>query len=159
MSANKIYTQFGHQIIKLKVDNFDGDLFPSKRDLMPEGCFESQFLKFQLLEILTDLGFISISFFRAWIFWAETALYGGQTFAMAFTTMTKRDWQLILEDSKSCEAALNKFPEYAKVETIGNWTKEFYGKNWESDQNIITAQLIKNRFCTLPKGHRVSFLS
>ena len=84
-------------------------------------------------------------------------MYGGQTFAMAFTTMVKRDWQLILEDSKSCEAALNKFPEYAKVETIGNWTKEFYGKNWESDQNIITAQLIKNRFCTLPKGHRVSF--
>ena len=94
--------------------------------------------------------------FRAWIFWAETALYGGQTFAMAFTTLTKRDWRLILENSQSCEAALNKFPEYAKVETIGDWTKEFYGKNWESDQNIITAQLIKNRFCTLPKGHRVS---
>ena len=75
---------------------------------------------------------------------------------MAFTTLTKRDWRLILENSQSCEAALNKFPEYAKVETIGDWTKEFYGKNWESDQNIITAQLIKNRFCTLPKGHRVS---
>ena len=92
---------------------------------------------------------------RAWIFWAETALYGGQTFAMAFTTLAKRDWRMILENSRSCEAALARFPEYARVATLGDWTKEFYGKNWETDQNIITAQLIKKGICTLPRGHRV----
>ena len=34
--------------------------------------------------------------FRAWVYWAEPALYGGQTFAMSFTTLAKRDWQLLL---------------------------------------------------------------
>ena len=28
---------------------------------------------------------------RAWLYWVEPALHGGQTFAMSFTTMTKRD--------------------------------------------------------------------
>ena len=74
---------------------------------------------------------------------------------MAFTTLAKRDWRMILENSRSCEAALARFPEYARVATLGDWTKEFYGKNWETDQNIITAQLIKKGICTLPPGHRV----
>ena len=34
---------------------------------------------------------------------------------MAFTTLHKRDWRVILEDSATCEAALNKFPEFARV--------------------------------------------
>ena len=78
---------------------------------------------------------------------------------MAFTTLHKRDWRLILEGSKTCEAALDKFPDFAKVETVGNWTKEYYGRNWESDQNIITAQLVKHNICTLPPGHRVNINS
>jgi len=93
--------------------------------------------------------------FRAWLYWAETALYGGQTFAMSFTTLHKKDWRLILEGSETCEAALEKFPQFAKVETIGNWTKEMYGSNWESDQNIVTAQLIRHKICTLPPGHNI----
>ena len=52
----------------------------------------------------------------------------GQTFAMSFTTLHKKDWRLILEGSETCEAALEKFPQFAKVETIGNWTKEMYGR-------------------------------
>ena len=98
----------------------------------------------------------------------------GQTFAMSFTTLHKKDWRLILEGSETCEAALEKFPQFAKVETIGNWTKEMYGRygykiyirflkiiltifsNWESDQNIVTAQLIRHKICTLPPGHNVS---
>ena len=111
--------------------------------------------------------------FRAWIFWAETALYGsklddiepamqnlnllsGQTFAMAFTTLAKKDWRLLLDGSQTCEEALGKFPSYANVETIGNWTKEVYGRNWESDQNIITARLLKLKICTLPQSHPAS---
>ena len=75
---------------------------------------------------------------------------------MAFTTLAKKDWRLLLDGSKTCEEALGKFPSYANVETIGNWTKEVYGRNWESDQNIITARLLKLKFCTLPQSHPAS---
>ena len=74
---------------------------------------------------------------------------------MAFTTLAKTDWRLLLDGSKTCEEALAKFPSYANVETIGNWTKEVYGRNWESDQNIITARLLKLNICTLPQSHPV----
>ena len=111
--------------------------------------------------------------FRAWLYWAETSLYGskldssrlshlnllsGQTFAMAFTTLAKKDWRILLDGSKTCVEVLEKFPSYAKVETIANWTKEAYGKNWESDQNIITARLLKLNICTLPQSHPVIIL-
>ena len=72
---------------------------------------------------------------------------------MAFTTLAKKDWRLLLDGSKTCEEALGKFPDYAKVETIGKGLKDFYGKNWESDQNIIAARLLKLNFCTLPPTH------
>lgn len=75
---------------------------------------------------------------------------------MAFTTLAKKDWRLLLDGSKTCEEALSKFPSYANVETIGDWTKEVYGKNWESDQNIITARLLKLNICTLPQSHPAS---
>ena len=52
-------------------------------------------------------------------------------------TLAKKDWRLLLDGSKTCEEALGKFPSYANVETIGNWTKEVYGRNWESDQKLI----------------------
>ena len=38
--------------------------------------------------------------FRAWVYWAETGLYGGQTFAMSFTTLSKKDWRLLLNNSQ-----------------------------------------------------------
>ena len=39
--------------------------------------------------------------FRAWVYWSETGLYGGQTFAMSFTTLSKRDWRLLLNNSQA----------------------------------------------------------
>ena len=74
---------------------------------------------------------------------------------MAFTTLAKTDWRKLLDGSKTCEEALGKFPSYAQVQTIANWTKDFYGKNWESDQNIITARLLRLNYCTLPQTHPV----
>ena len=75
----------------------------------------------------------------------------GQTFAMSFTTMAKRDWRIILLNCLTCESALSKFSDVTKVLTIGDWTADFYGKNWESDQNVVTAQLIRAGICSAPK--------
>ena len=63
---------------------------------------------------------------------------------MSFTTLSKADWRLILLNSSTCEAALTKFSDVTKVLTIGDWTADFYGKNWESDQNVVTAQLLRH---------------
>jgi len=91
--------------------------------------------------------------FRAWVFWSEPALYGGQTFAMSFTTMSKEDWSLVLLNSSTCEEALTKFSDVTKVLTIGDWTADFYGKNWESDQNVVTAQLVRLGICSAPRKY------
>ena len=52
--------------------------------------------------------------FRAWIYWAEPGLYGGQTFPMSFTTLHKRDWARLLKRQTVCEKVLAKFPEETK---------------------------------------------
>ena len=70
---------------------------------------------------------------------------------MSFTTMKKQDWCLILQNCSTCEAALSKFSDVTKVLTIGDWTADFYGKNWESDQNVVKAQLICAGICSAPK--------
>ena len=70
---------------------------------------------------------------------------------MSFTTLSKADWRLILLNSSTCEAALTKFSDVTKVLTIGDWTADFYGKNWESDQNVVTAQLLRLGICRAPR--------
>ena len=77
---------------------------------------------------------------------------------MSFSTLSKQDWRLILLNSSKCEAALNKFSDITKVKTIGDWTADFYGKHWESDQNVVTAQLLRLGFCSVPKNHRLNTL-
>ena len=82
---------------------------------------------------------------------SEIDLFSGQTFAMSFTTLSKQDWRLILLNSSTCEAALTTFSEVTKVLTLGDWTADFYGKNWESDQNVVTAQLVRLGICAAPR--------
>ena len=36
-----------------------------------------------------------------------------------------------------------------QVHTIGDWTADFYGKHWESDQNVVTAQLLRFGICSM----------
>ena len=58
---------------------------------------------------------------RAWLYWVEPALHGGQTFAMSFTTMTKRDWRMILNNSSTCEEVLDVFKTDVSVKTLDDW--------------------------------------
>ena len=58
---------------------------------------------------------------RAWLYWVEPALHGGQTFAMSFTTMTKRDWRMILKNSSTCEQVLEVFKTDVSVKTLDDW--------------------------------------
>ena len=69
---------------------------------------------------------------------------------MSFTTMTKSDWSLILLNRSTCEEALDTFSDITKIHTLGDWTSDFYGKNWESDQNAVTAQLVRLGICSPP---------
>ena len=79
---------------------------------------------------------------RAWLYWVEPALWGGQTFAMSFTTMAKRDWRMILKNSSSCEEVLEVFKHDVSAKTLDDWGVD-NGKHWESDQNVVTAQLLR----------------
>jgi len=88
--------------------------------------------------------------FRAWIYWIEPALHGGQTFAMSFTTMRKSDWRIILGNSSSCQEALHMFKDAAGIKTLA-FVRSDFGKHWESDQNIVTAQLLRLGICSVPK--------
>ena len=102
--------------------------------------------------VLTPL----VSSHRAWLYWVEPALYGGQTFAMSFTTLSKADWRVVLANTSSCQQViiwiwnqfyqfcqenilqvLAKFPEDAGQKTLDNWGVN-NGKHWESDQNIVS---------------------
>ena len=74
---------------------------------------------------------------------------------MSFTTLRKKDWRLLLDNKKVCESALVRFQREAKIQTLGSWTKDFYGKNWESDQSVVTSQLIRLQLCSLAPGHRL----
>ena len=79
---------------------------------------------------------------RAWLYLMEPALHGGQTFAMSFTTMAKRDWRMILQNCSTCEEALEVFKKDVSIKTLDDWGIN-NGKHWESDQNIVTAQLLR----------------
>ena len=94
---------------------------------------------------------------RAWLYWIEPALHGGQTFAMSFTTMTKRDWRMILQNTSTCEAALEMFEKDVSVKTLDDWGVN-NGKHWESDQNIVTAQLLRAKICSVPQQNRLNNL-
>ena len=79
---------------------------------------------------------------RAWLYWVKPALQGGQTFAMSFTTMSKKDWRMILRNSSTCDEVLEEFQDDVSVKTLDNWGVN-NGKHWESDQNVVTVQLLR----------------
>jgi len=93
--------------------------------------------------------------FKAWIYWVEPALYGGETFAMSFTTLRKENWRQLLDNSSTCQQALERFPQISKVKTLQYADKSF-GKHWESDQDVVTARLLRLGICTVPKTNRLS---
>ena len=45
---------------------------------------------------------------------------------------------------------MDEFSDVTNVHTLGDWTSDFYGKNWESDQNVVTAQLLRLGICSPP---------
>lgn len=92
--------------------------------------------------------------YRVWLYWIEPALYG-QTFAMSFTTLRKKDWRIILGNTSSCQQALEKFEYAVAVRTLAGGRGQ---KHWESDQNIVSAQLLRLGLCTLPVSHRLTNL-
>ena len=90
----------------------------------------------RFLEALGDLSY------RVWLFWAEPALRDGQTFPMSFTTMRKREWRRVLANSSTCQEALATFRDAAGARTLEDQGVDF-GLHWESDQNIVTARLLR----------------
>jgi hypothetical protein len=79
---------------------------------------------------------------RVWLYWAEPMTYFDQSFPMSFTTMAKRDWRMILQNSSTCEEVLEVFKRDISVKTLDDWGVS-NGKHWESDQNVVTAQLLR----------------
>lgn len=95
--------------------------------------------------------------FKAWVYWVEPALYGGETFAMSFTTLRKEDWRELLDNSSTCQQALERFPRISQVKTL-QFAEKSFGKHWESDQDVVTARLLRLGICTVPKDNRLSKL-
>ena len=61
---------------------------------------------------------------------------------MSFTTMSKKDWRMILRNSSTCDGVLKEFQDDVSVKTLDNWGV-VDGKHWESDQNVVRAQLLR----------------
>jgi len=93
--------------------------------------------------------------FRAWVYWVEPALYGGQTFGISLTTLRKKDWRFILLNCSTCESVIETFSDVAHLTTMGDWT-DVYGKHWESEQNVVTSQLLRLGLCSVPKTNRLA---
>ena len=49
---------------------------------------------------------------------------------------------MILKNSSSCEEVLEVFKHDVSAKTLDDWGVD-NGKHWESDQNVVTAQLLR----------------
>ena len=82
-------------------------------------------------------------------------LLSGQTFGISLTTLRKKDWRFILLNCSTCESVIETFSDVAHLTTMGDWT-DVYGKHWESEQNVVTSQLLRLGLCSVPKTNRLA---
>ena len=94
-------------------------------------------------------------FYRKFPFFIQSFL--GETFGISLLTLRKKDWRLILLNISSCEKIMDTFSDITEVRTLLFGTSTL-GQHWESDQNVVTAQLLRLGICSVPRNNRLNTL-